>query len=461
MSTVTNVVSAVFWGVLVLSVLVFVHEGGHYLAARALRVRATEFFLGLPCRVKLSRRSRKVGTEFGVTPLLLGGYTRICGMEGADDELLAPTLALVMERGRVRADAVARELGVDEDRAYGLLATLCDWASIRPYYDPDLGETPGQSTYPAAFETLSRDGRGLTEYDRDHDFSLPGYTEAGAPHELGSTPEEFLARERSRTYQGVGFLKRVAMLVAGPLVNVVLAFLIVTCAFMVRGTDYVPNVSTLGGVSQGSLAEQAGLVAGDHVTSVAGEPVDTWEELVGAVRASLGRGEDFAISYERDGVAHEVTIDLPEGQEVDEIGVLAPVETYYPSLPEAAGATLDYAGQVAGYVAQLIQPAHTMEVLDQSSSIVGISAMAAEAASSGAYTLMMFAAAISMSLGFMNLLPVPPFDGGKILIELIQLVIRRPLSVRALNVLNVLGMAFIVFVFVVVLRNDILRFVIG
>ena len=140
MSAALNVVQTVFWGVIVLSLLVFVHEGGHYLASCAFHVRATEFFLGLPSRFKLSRKSRKVGTEFGVTPLLLGGYTRICGMESFDDEQLGDALAIVMREGRVTAEALAKELGIEQDRAYDLLATLSDWASIRPYYDPELGE---------------------------------------------------------------------------------------------------------------------------------------------------------------------------------------------------------------------------------------------------------------------------------------------------------------------------------
>ena len=216
MSGLLNVIWVVFWGVLVLSVLVFVHEGGHYLAARAFHVRATEFFLGLPCRFKLSRKSAKVGTEFGVTPLLLGGYTRICGMEGAEDELLAPTLELVMRRGRVRAQEVADALGIDLDHAYDLLVTLSDWAAIRPYYDSERGESSSQSTYPEAFETVRRDANLLTEYDRGHDFAADGASDPGLPRETGMSPEEFLAHERGRTYQGVGFLKRCAMLLAGP-----------------------------------------------------------------------------------------------------------------------------------------------------------------------------------------------------------------------------------------------------
>ena len=62
-----------------------------------------------------------------------------------------------------------------------------------------------------------------------------------------------------------------------------------------------------------------------------------------------------------------------------------------------------------------------------------------------------------MSLGFMNLLPIPPLDGGKILVELIQLALRRELSLRVQNAISYVGLAFFLFVFVFVLRNDILR----
>ncbi|MCI7218271.1 site-2 protease family protein, partial [Parafannyhessea umbonata] len=106
-----GVVSAVFWGVVVLSLLVFLHEGGHFLAARACGMRVTEFYLGMPCRHHLARKSRTYGTEFGVTPILLGGYTRICGMEGTHDDLLPDCFGIVQREGRVLATDVAAELG--------------------------------------------------------------------------------------------------------------------------------------------------------------------------------------------------------------------------------------------------------------------------------------------------------------------------------------------------------------
>lgn len=458
MSQVLNVIWVVFWGLLVLSALVFVHEGGHYLAARAFHVRASEFFLGLPSRFKLSRKSKTVGTEFGVTPLLLGGYTRICGMENTDDELLGPALALVMERGRVKAAEVESALGVDEERAYVLLGTLADWGSIRPYFDPELGERPGQSEWPAAFETLARDANLLTEYDRGHDFSLPGSTEAGAPHPTTLSADELIARERTHVYQGASFLKRVVMLAAGPLVNIVLAFLIVTFALTLRGVDYSVNENVIGSVDAGSIAEAAGIEPGDEVIAVDGVEVTTWDELLDAMATPLAAGDDLDLTCVRDGQRLAITVEL-DGQPTELVGIEAPVATYHPSLLQSAQVTVSYVGIVAEQIGRLLQPQHTMEVLGESSSVVGISVIASEAAASGAYELAVVVAAISLSLGFMNLLPIPPFDGGKILIEVVQLVIRRPLSARVQNALSYVGLALMLFVFVIVLKNDIFRYV--
>ena len=90
--------------------------------------------------------------------------------------------------------------------------------------------------------------------------------------------------------------------------------------------------------------------------------------------------------------------------------------------------------------------------------LVGIAVMSAEAASAGAATLLNFAAAISFSLGFMNLLPIPPLDGGKLLIEILQAVFRRPVPLKVQNGLSVVGLALIGVLFVYMLRIDFMRF---
>jgi len=376
-----GVISAVFWGLLVLSLLVFIHEGGHFLAARLFGMRATEFFLGMPCPIRLSWKSRKLGTEFGVTPILLGGYTRICGMEGEQDELLAPALACVQRHGRVSGEVLASEIGCDVEHAYALLATLSDWAAIRPYYDESLGERPGQSTWPESFETLARDDQLLTEYDKGHDFSRPGSTADAEPRVPDLSPEAFLEQERSRTYLGGSFFARVLALLAGPMVNILFAMLLVVITLSVFGMEITAE-----------------------------------------------NGETF----------------------LWRVDVLT-----------ALSISWDYAVTVATFALQLIMPQHTIEVLESSSSVVGISVMASEAAATSMTDLVLLVASVSMSLGFMNLLPIPPLDGGKILVEVIQLIIRRPLSVRAQNAVSYVGLAFFLFIFVFALRNDIIRYVIG
>ncbi len=461
MSAVLSFVSAVFWGVIVLSLLVFVHEGGHFLAARALGVRVTEFFLGLPCRWRISAKSKKLGTEYGVTLFLMGGYNRICGMSGVSDPLLAPALELIMARGRITGEELAAELGCDLECAYRLFEILTDWGSIRPYYNPALGEDPNQKNWPAAFETLARDASLLTEYDRGHDFATPGSTAAGEPHPIDMDAEKFLAQERSHTYLGANFLGRVFMLLAGPAVNVLLAFLIVAASLMYTGVSYVKNVSTIASVDAGSYAEAAGLEAGDIVTSLDGQEVSTWTELLVALSPCLEEGRDFTLTVKRGEEELTLNADLPDGQTVSLFGVNAQTEVYHPSFSEAARYAVAYGKQVATYAFKLIVPTQTMEVLNQSSSVVGISVMASQAASSGPSTLIQYIAAISMSLGFMNLLPIPPLDGGKILIEAIQLIIRRDLSIKVQNIITYVGLAFFLFIFVFALRNDILNFVIG
>lgn len=461
MSMLAGGLSAVFWGVLLLSILVFVHEGGHYVAARIFKVRVTEFYLGLPCRFKLFRKSRSHGTEFGVTPFLLGGYNRICGMEaGGDDELLADAFAIVQREGRVDAEDVAEELGVDVERAYALLVTLSDWASIRPYFNAELGEKPTQREYPRAFETLARDGGMLTEYDDGHDFEAAGATEAAAPRPLADAHEQ-LARERAHTYLGCSFPKRLAILVAGPLVNIVLSLLLVTGVYLATEYQIPLNENFIGQVAEESIAEASGLEAGDEVLAVAGTQVSDWNEVAEAIGEARAAKGDFVMTIRRDGKTLDLTMDMPEGEDVEAIGVYPRMEAYHLSLGEAAQGAFGYAGMVASFAIRLIMPSHTMEVLDSSSSIVGISVMASQAASAGIADVIAFMAAISMSLGFMNLLPIPPLDGGKVVIEVIQAITRRVLSMKVQTAMSYAGLAFFAFVFVWVVRNDVMRFVIG
>ena len=457
-----GVISAIFWGVTSLSFLVFIHEGGHYLSARLTGMRVTEFYLGLPCSIKWFHKSKRYGTEIGVTPILLGGYTRICGMEGTDDPRLAPVLAYIQQQGRVSIEEVEKQFNCSEDDACTMLATLADWAAIEEYWKPERSNRYRRKYMPDGYQTVKRDAHLLTEFDRESDFtSSEGVTVAGEPRDLGMSPEEFLQHEKKHTYGGHGFWSRIITLFMGPLINLLFAFLIVVLALTLAGVDVTANKNVIGAVSEDSLAQASGLEAGDTVESINGETVTDWQSLTQALQPALQAHQDFEMVIERGG--QEQTIEVqpdPNGSQTL-LGISAPTEHLNIDIGHACLVSLSYAQQVAQAAVSLIIPTHTTEVLNQSTSIMGISVMASEAASGGVWEFSLFVAAISMSLGFMNLLPIPPLDGGKILIEIIQAIIRRPLSQKVQVGISYIGLAFFIFIFIFVTRNDIARFVVG
>ncbi len=454
-----NILLMVFWGLLLLCVVVVIHEGGHFLAARAQGIRVTEFFLGLPCRWRISRTSKRYGTRYGVTVLLFGGYNQICGLAGEAPKHTKDVLLALMARGRATPEELSEDVGCTPDEAMDALVTLTDWASVEPFYDPEKGEKPSQKTYPAAFQTVERDADLYTRYDRASDFSLPGATEAGIARSV-EDGDAFYEREKKATYLGDGLVGRLVMLLAGVTVNIVFGILIVTLALMIQGIAVTVNESRIGSVDEGSLAAAAGLEAGDEITEVAGTPVATWTELHDALHEALGTGEDFEIAYTRDGKAESAIVPA-EGTGASTIGITAPTEQVRLGFVDALAYTFTYLGMVAQMIIQLFSPAHVAEVVQNSTSVVGITVMAGQAAAQGFVPYVLIAASVSISLGFVNLLPIPPLDGGKVLVEIIQAIIRRPLPEKALLAFNYVGIGLFMLLFIVLLQQDIFRYVLG
>lgn len=449
-----EVIVTIFWGVLLLCFLVFIHELGHFLAARAEGVRVSEFFLGMPCRFRLAWKSKRLGTEYGVTPLLIGGYNKICGMAGDVDDVAESVFAYVERHGIVVVSEMAKELGITEDAAYDALSALTDWGSVEPYYVKEDGEYEGQKEWPRRFRSVARDADGRTELDRK--FDKASAVAAGEP-DMDVDSCELLEKDRSHTYQGRGFWRRLAILLAGPLVNIVFGMAICVVAVMIEGIQApVMDSTEIAAVQPGSIADNAGLLEGDEIVRIGDMDVDDWDGVDVATEKVRNTGESFPVVVLRDGKRVELEFSPLGTDELMGVQVISVGEPQ--KFPQALTYSILYVGQVAKSVAGLLIPTEVAHTVENSSSVIGITVVAGEAAAEGPLRYLSIMAMVSISLGLANLLPIPPLDGGKIVIEAIQALRKKSFKKRTLEVADMVGVAAFLVLFVVIMGQDIMRY---
>jgi len=416
----TDAGSTVLWGVLTFSILVVIHEGGHFLAARAFGVKVHEFMVGLPGPA-LRLRSKRTGTAFGVTAIPLGGYVRIAGMEpGPEDELLAPALKAATIARRTDANRLAAEIGVDVDRAARLLATLADWGALEPAPDDEV-------SYLAVLEA-----------DEHTDETA------------------LLDSARSVTYRALSKPKRITVLSMGVLANLLTALVVFTTVLSVWG--YYTQSLTLYDVAPGSGAAAAGLRAGDRIVAIDGEELADWTALTAAI-ARTNPGDSVEVVYVRDGQTARTTAVITESEHgTPVLGVVSDVERVNPTLGEAALESVRLTGMVFAAIGRFFSPETFGESVEGARSIVGISVEVAEAARSGPLSYAWMVALLSLSLGVMNILPIPPLDGGKVAIEVVEVVVRRPLGRRFSLGLSLTGAVLLFSLIGYLMYADVVRY---
>ena len=425
-----NIALTIFWGIIVLVILVIVHEAGHFIAAKAFGVRVTEFMIGLPGP---NIGFKYKGTKFGITAIPLGGYNRITGMEaGKENPHLQSVLAYVYRQGSADVEHTACACGISEDEAREALIILDGWGSINA---PKRDNKTDKYAAPKVGE-----------------YAL------GQPREV-KDEKALLDSERKETYRGLSVWKRLVTLFAGPLLNIVLALILFIVLFCCIGVQMASN--NISSVAQGGAAQEAGLQAGDVITKIDNHKVDDWESLKSAC-SGLSVGQSIVVEYERDGVAASATLTLKDdGNGNAQLGVYSGVKTVRSGIGEALQTSWQFFTLTIGSYASLFNPSTATETISQSSSVVGIAAVAKQAADNGLSSLLYIIAVISLSLGIVNLLPFPPLDGGKIVVEVVQKIIRREIPEKVISITTTVVIALFLLLFVVLVRQDILRFFMG
>ncbi|HAH09162.1 MAG TPA: RIP metalloprotease RseP, partial [Alphaproteobacteria bacterium] len=233
---------------------------------------------------------------------------------------------------------------------------------------------------------------------------------------------------------------------------------------------FLPPVVT--GLTAGGAAQKAGIALDDLITEVSGTPVTTFSEVVGLVRASGGKA--LSMRVDRNGQAVSFTL-TPEakpdgaGGTVFQIGIMSDptqpnsrvqIETVYHDPASALSKGVSDVGfiiyKIGEFFGQLVTGTGDVRQL---SGPIGIAKVSSEAAQSGVLYLIHLIAVLSVSIGLLNLLPIPVLDGGHLLYYAIESIRGKPLGETAQQVGFQIGLAFVLGLMVVATWNDIVKMV--
>ncbi len=274
--------------------------------------------------------------------------------------------------------------------------------------------------------------------------------------------------DSTRTLAAQPVLNRAAIVLAGPVANFLLAFVIFTAMYMAYGR--VEHMARIGRVEPMSPAAAAGFEPGDLVKSVDGEPIGSFEDLQQATLMSTGLPMTFVV--DRDGRVVDLTA-TPKVSEVDQgvfgkrrMGHLGLASSANPSDVKiercAPPACAVWGASQVGFIvkatsAYIVGIFAGRESTDQVSGLIGAAQMAGEIAKISLWELFSLAAWFSVSVGFMNLLPVPLLDGGHLVFYAFEAALGRPLSQRTQEIGLKIGILLVAMLLVFTTSHDILR----
>ncbi|MFN4153281.1 MAG: RIP metalloprotease RseP [Paracoccaceae bacterium] len=421
--------------VLALSIIVAIHEYGHYIVGRWTGIHAEVFSLGFG-PVIYSRVDGR-GTRWQLAALPFGGYVKFLGDANAasakDGEAISGLSETERRRTMHGAPLWARSLTVAAGPAFNFISALLILTGLVLWSGVFSDETVVGKTMPLPFE-------GQQVQPGDRILSLNGE----------ATPD--LAQ----------LIKVAGALPAAPTV----AYVVEREGQRITFDGPHPMPALASGVQPQSAAFDAKLLPGDVILAVDDTPVSVFDELPGLVAASEGRS--LRLTVWRAGETFETTLtprkmDLPRAEGGFETrwliglngGLGFEPETRHPGLFEAVGIAGEQTWRIA--TTSLSGLWHMVAGKISTCNLrgpIGIAESSGAAASMGTQTFIQFIALLSVAVGLMNLFPIPVLDGGHLVFHAYEAVTGKPPSDRALQGMMMVGLAVLLSLMVFALTND-------
>lgn len=283
-------------------------------------------------------------------------------------------------------------------------------------------------------------------------YSIRAFPLGGFVKIDGMDPDE---EQDEKSYQNKPIWARMLVIAAGSIMNFILPVLLFFSIILATGID-MPT-TTISNVLEGSPAAQAGLQAGDRITTINGVPVESWQQFVNAIQS--GSGDQLTLGLERSGSPKSVVVtpqfDPKTNRQI--IGVGAEVAHYQPGPGEAAGLAVKQTYLIASSMLSGIGQMLTGRAPADVAGPIGVAQMAGQVAQLGILPLLKFAAFLSINLGLINLLPVPVLDGGHIVTLAIEAVRGKPLSRDKLQWVQMVGFTLLMLLFLLATYKDLSR----
>lgn len=409
---------------IVFGILVVVHEFGHFWMAKKAGVRIREFAIGMGPKLF---QTRKGGVTYTIRILPVGGYVRMAGRAEIDVDELQPGMAvnLQVEDQEVLRINLSERTDLLANRTFIVdQADLVDQLLLQGYWEED------DQTY----------------------ITLAVNHDAVKIEQDGT---EVLIAPRDTHFESAKLWQRALINFAGPLMNFILAVVVfLGLAFAMPGV----STTTVGTVQQNSPAAKSGLQVGDKITAINGQHIISWSKLQETIQSKPNKKVTLEVERDRKLVDLAVSVKAvkQDGQTYGQVGIV-------PKQSTAVADRLNYGISTTGRAFTTIWSAlrnlgQGGFSLNKLGGPVSIYKNTATVATFGILSVISFMAWLSVNLGLMNLLPIPGLDGGKLLLNLVEAIMRKPIPEKVETTVTIVGAGFLVILMLAVTGNDIFRY---